>query len=50
MEFIQRSLSGFDCGNWWYEHSIMNFAAGTPASTRFLDSEPDTEFGGFASL
>lgn len=43
-------FSGYDCGNWWYEHSIINFASGTPETRRFLDSEPDTEFRGLARL
>ncbi|MCA9039207.1 MAG: hypothetical protein KDA65_02540 [Planctomycetaceae bacterium] len=38
-------FSGYDCGNWFYEHSIINVALATPESLDiFVTSKPSAEF------
>ena len=38
-------FTGYDCGNWWYEHSIINAALATPDCLDvFLTSKPYASF------
>ena len=44
-------FTGYDCGNWWYEHSIINIAyTAFGDSELFLTTEPNAECQQLASL
>ena len=44
-------FTGYDCGNWWYEHSILNVALASPDCLDvFLTTKPSASFQQLAHL